>query len=144
MKKHILPGAFTAMLLVIISLAYTACDGNDPDPKDNVLKQLTGSWHISRVTVDGMDHTDLFDDFNLVIGTRQFSATNGEPVWPASGTWSFADDQANTFTRDDGIVVTIGSVSNARLSLSLMWTKTTIGAGRARSVSGAHVFEFVK
>jgi hypothetical protein len=144
MKKHILQASLTATLLVIVSLTHTACDGNDPAPRDNMLKQLTGSWHISRVTVDGMDHTGLFDDFNLVITTQQFSATNGEPVWPASGTWAFADDQAKTFTRDDGIIVTIESISNTQLRLSLMWTKTTIGAGRARSVSGAHVFEFEK
>jgi hypothetical protein len=144
MKKPTLLYTLTAALLIIVSLAHTACDGNDPDPKDNMLKQLTGSWQVSRVTVDGVDQSGLFDDFNLVIAPRQFSATNGEPVWPASGTWSFSDGQAKTFTRDDGIMVTIESVSNTQLRLGLTWTKTTIGAGRIKSVSGAHVFEFTK
>lgn len=132
------------MLLIMVSLAQTACDGNEPDPAADALKQLTGSWQVSQVKVDGMDRTDLFDDFSLVIAQKQFSATNGEPVWPASGTWTFADDQGTTFTRDDGVVVTIESVSNTSLVLSLMWTKTTLGAGREKSVSGAHVFEFRK
>lgn len=132
------------MLLLMASLAQTACDGNDPDLKADALKQLTGSWQVRQVRVDGMDRTDLFDDFSLVIAQRQFSATNGEPVWPASGTWAFADDQGKTFTRDDGVVVTIESLGNTSLVLSLTWTKTTLGAGRERSVSGVHVFEFRK
>lgn len=133
-----------AMMLLMIPLAQTACDGNEPDPAADALKQLTGSWQVSQVKVDGVDRTDLFDDFSLVIAQKQFTATNGEPVWPASGTWTFADDQGTTFTRGDGVVVTIESLSNTSLVLSLMWTKTTLGAGRERSVSGTHVFEFRK
>jgi hypothetical protein len=144
MKKFTLLYVLAAALLVVVSLTHTSCDGNDPDPKADALKQLTGSWQVSRVTVDGMDKTDLFDDFSLVIASKQFSAANGEPVWPASGTWSFTNGQTTTFTRDDGVIVTIASVSSTRLTLSLAWTKTTYGAGRSASVSGEHVFEFTK
>jgi hypothetical protein len=63
-------------------------------------------------------------------------------VWPAAGTWKLTD--ASTIDRDGDVTVKIDHLDAQGLTVSLSWSKTTYGGGRASSVSGAHVFELVK
>jgi hypothetical protein len=65
-------------------------------------------------------------------------------VWPASGTWVFADGNAKTITRSDNLAVTITEVTDTKLVLTLTWATTTLGGGRVESVKGINVFTFAK
>lgn len=93
------------------------------------------------VTVDGADKLSLFTGMTLNFSATNFTSTNGAPVWPASGTWTFNSDK--TFlTRGDGVVVFVDNITEPSLGLSLSWSKTTVGGGHAESV--AHVFTLGK
>ena len=87
----------------------------------------TGTWKIQSVPVDGTDQSELFKNFTLTFTDAGFATVNGTAVWPPSGTWKFVSDQATSFTRDDGLVVTIQTVSSTQLIISLVWTNTTLG-----------------
>ena len=128
-------------------LLLSHCGGsksNDPAPvtePQRVTSLLkTGTWKIQSVSVDGADQSALFKNFTLSFTDAGFATVNGSAVWPASGTWKFVSDQATSFTRDDGLVVTIQTVSSTQLIISLVWTKTTLGPGRIESVKGTTVF----
>ena|SRR5688572_10836736 len=136
---------------IIINFSHCGGGGGDDDPKpvesekEKVTKLMTGSsWKIQTTTVGGVVHNELFQNFSITFNTTGFSTTNGDPVWPSSGTWSFTDDTAKAFTRSDGIVVTIEEISESGLVLSLTWTKTTLSGGRENSIAGKNVFSFGK
>ncbi len=133
--------------IIIIAILLTHCGGsksNDPAPvtePQRVTSLLkTGTWKVQSVTVDGTDQSALFKGFTLSFTDAGFASVNGSAVWPSSGTWKFVSDQATSFTRDDGLVVTIQTVSSTQLIISLVWTKTTLGPGRVTSVKGTTVF----
>ena len=110
----------------------------EPQRVTSLLK--TGTWKVQSVSVDGTDQSALFKNFTLSFTDAGFATVNGTAVWPASGTWKFVSDQTTSFTRDDGLVVTIQNVSSTQLIISLVWTKTTLGPGRVGSVKGTTVF----
>ena len=133
------------VLSVILLLSH--CGGsksNDPapvtEPQRVTSLMKTGTWKVQSVTVDGADQSALFKGFTLSFTDAGFVSVNGSAVWPSSGTWKFVSDQATSFTRDDGLVVTIQTVSSTQLIISLVWTKTTLGPGRVTSVKGSTVF----
>ena len=131
-------------LSVILLLSDCASKSNDPAPATEPQRvtslMKTGTWKVQTVTVDGTDQSTLFKNFTLSFTDAGFATVNGTAVWPASGTWKFVNDQATSFTRDDGLVVTIQNVSSTQLIISLVWTKTTLGPGRGWSVKGTTVF----
>lgn len=123
---------------------FANCDDKDsPTAQETQLKKLSAkTWSIQSVEIDGVDHTALFQGMTLSITKNSFSATNGGDVWPASGTWEFADERATLITRGDNVSITIEVLADSQLSFSLAWNETTFGPGRGKSISGTHVFNF--
>ena len=100
------------------------------------------TWTMQSLTIDGVADNTFFQGLKVTFTATGFTAVNGEPVWPASGTWAYTDANAQSFKRDDGVVVTIQNISATTLQVSIPWTQTT--TGRVSSVSGTHVFTFTK
>lgn len=130
-------------------LFVSGCKGKSEDPKPSKQDEvqailISGNWRIQTVTVDGVDETDIYENLTLRFTATNYTSTNGLPVWPASGTWVFANDEATAFERNDGMLVEILEATSTSLKLGLAWDETTIGSGRASSVEGDHVFSFVK
>lgn len=138
---------FFLLALVAIS-TFSNCGGDDPvlpTKQEEVTAILTASpWKANTVTVDGVDKTLTYKDLGITFTESGFTAEAGEPVWPATGTWTFTSKEASAFTRGDGLVVTIEQATATSLKLALTWNKTTLGPGRTQSVSGSHVFTFGK
>jgi hypothetical protein len=146
MKKIFILFAVLVTLLALFNIS--ACDSGDPSNEvatEQVKAILTsGSWGAQNVTVDGVDKTSIYSKLSVKFTETGFTSTGGEPVWPASGTWSFGDATAKSVTRSDGVTVIIAQVEATKLVLHLTWSKTTFGPGRARSVSGSHVFTLAR
>lgn len=143
--KQYLP---TLCLLFIVSMAcFVQGCGSSSDPAPSEAQRVTsllktGTWKIQSVTVDGANQNSLYASLTLNFTDTNFTSANGEPVWPASGSWSFTSDEATSFKRNDGVLVSILDVTGTSLILQLTWTKTTIGPGRSTSLSGLTVFTF--
>ena len=142
--KTIIKSISVFMLLSAVMLLSDCGGKSDPAPATEAQRvtglMKAGTWKIQNVTVDGVDQTALFKNFTISFGDTNFTTVNGTVVWPPSGTWKFVNDQATSFTRDDGLVVTIQSISSTSFIMSLVWTKTTLGPGRMESVKGTTVF----
>lgn len=148
MKRKLLYVFLVASALSTI-LSISSCKNEDTPSATEVSKsQLTAhAWKIRRVTIDGVDHSSLFADLSLQWrGDNRFSTVNGGVLWPASGTWSFADETGKalrvTLNGVADVPVTIETLDDTRLVLSLFWNKTTLSGGRTASIAGDHTFEF--
>jgi hypothetical protein len=140
-----LPYTLSILALFAINL-FSSCKEpvTPPTPEEITSALLTASgttWKMQDVKVDGVDKSSLFTGLTLKFTAGSYSTTNGGPVWPASGTWTFTSDQATTIRRNDNIEVQV-QVTATSLKLTLAWDKDTIGPGRTESVSGQHVFTF--
>lgn len=141
--------SLTLASVLALSLFLYSCKKDDPSPSVTVTEATTKlltstSWKVQSVTVDGVDQTSLFSGLVLSFTTSSFTTTSGNPVWPASGTWSFISEEAKKIQRNDGLEVTLNEISENKLVLSLVWSKTIFGPGRNSSMKGTHTFNFVK
>ena len=139
-----------ALAVVVSVLVLSGCGkGDEPGPGDSESQRISkllasGIWQMKSVTVDGTPQTEHFDGLTLSFTATGFTATFGDPVWPATGRWTFSDGTATSFTRNDDVVVSISNISETSLMLSLKWDKNTFGPGKASSIAGTYVFIFGK
>ena len=128
-----------------VLVTFSNCGSNDPSASEVMTKKLIAHpWKLSIATVDGTDKTATYSGLTITFTNTGYTATNGLPIWPASGTWQFTGDKATSITRNDGLELAITEATDATLKLTFTWNKTTFETGRAGSVSGLHVFTFTK
>jgi hypothetical protein len=127
---------------VIISVQGCKDEVPETDRVKGILK--SSAWKVQSVSVDNTDQTTVYKGLTLIFTDAGYTSTNGGVVWPASGTWVFADGNAKTITRSDNLAVTITEVTDTKLVLTLTWATTTLGGGRVESVKGINVFTFAK
>lgn len=128
----------------VTSLTFSSCKKHTPTVKETNTKMLTShQWKISTLKIDNTDQTSLYPGMTLTFTSDAYTSTNGTPVWPGSGTWTFSDDGL-TITRNDGLVIAVSDISDNTLVLEFDWSKTTFSGGRQSSVQGHHVFTFIK
>src|SRR5262245_19902757 len=99
---------------VVALLALMACGGDEPTKEEQVTQKLTGGtgtsakvWELQSVDVDGVDQTSVYTGLSIQFTDGHFTATNGGPIWPASGTWTFTTSEATIIKRDDGTEIEI-------------------------------------
>jgi hypothetical protein len=142
--KKITPVLSLVVMLTILSLS--GCDkGTDKSVAEVNTQILTShTWKLQSLMADNVDKTSLYTGMTLTVTATGYTTTKGSPVWNPSGTWSFVTDEGVQIKREDGINVTIKEISEDKLVLEMDWAKTTFGGGRVSSVTGHHVFTFVK
>jgi hypothetical protein len=147
MKRNLIYILLSAFALSA-TLTLTSCKNDDPGATETNLNRLTAhQWNLTKVTVDGVDKTSLFTGLALQWNKdNSFTVVNGGVMWPSSGTWSFTDGTAQTLFVSLGnsadAEVTIETLNDTNLVISLHWDETTLGPGRVKSVEGDHIFEF--
>lgn len=132
--------------ILMAAALFTGCKGDDPQPETQRIQKLlsSGTWQIDQVWVDETDQTSFFTGLTLSFTKDTYETTNGKAVWPATGTWEFADESADKIIRDDGIEVTVLEVTKTSLRLSLTNPTIGIGSAKANGLAGAHEFHFIK
>lgn len=135
----------SAIIAMVLITLLTGCKKNDAPSllQMNTTILTSHAWKLQNLQVDNVDKTSLYTGMTLTVTSTAYSTTNGVPVWAASGTWSFTDN-GKTIERDDQVEVGVDKITDTQLVLSLAWNKTTLGGGRMSSVSGKHIFTFVK
>jgi hypothetical protein len=148
-------------LAVFLSLTLNGCGGTplEPTPPTELEKYTTlltgGKWSPSSATnwvvVNGVDVSELFKDFTITFTPTGYTTTGTTPVWPRTDTWKFKTEAsvkqgvANIVIRNsDGSEVTIESLDDKTMKLSLLWNKETTEGGRSTSIIGKHEFTFSK
>lgn len=136
-----------SIILIVGLLLVAGCKKkhDDPTPQDNQKKLLINngvSWTLGSVTKDGFDVTDQFAGFKLTVGDFTYTTVNALPTaWPASGTWSFANEAGTLVDRNDGVQIAVVVTTT---SLKLTFSVTGLGdGGRIKGVNGEYVFDLV-
>jgi hypothetical protein len=146
MKKLLIVSA----LLVLAMFKFSGCDSDDskpePDPEKEYLEQLSFTWHLQQVKVDGVDVTSAFNQLALTLkGDRTFTVTNPvAPIWPADGTFVLEEISGSgdyMIVRSDGVEIKVNELSTTTLRLQLQFEP--IG-GRVSSVGGQYEFLFAR
>lgn len=140
---------FAALFVVIQISGCGDSGGGDPAPvteptaneaMETKLKAKP-SWQIADVKVDGVT-SDLYPGLTVSFGSKTFTSTNGGKVWPASGTWNFVGEAGNKISRNDGVEISISTLTDSQLVMSFTWSTTTFNGGRATSLKGSHTMTF--
>ncbi len=134
------------LVLVGLTAFHTAGCKKDDDPsaEEKFRKLIETTWTISEVFIDDVDKSSDFQGLTLQFGTQTYSSTNGEPLWPSSGTWALGNTDITQIVRDAQLVIDVEEISETKLTLSFDWDDTTYGPGRVASIAGRHKFVFVR
>ena len=142
---------FHGISYVLLGFALiTFSDCVDPGPsetesgKNTRILSTGGPWTLQSVSVNGVDRTSMYAGLTVTFSSTGYTTVNGGAVWPASGTWNFTDAFGSTIRRSDGVDISLIDITEDRLVLSLVWSKTTLGNGRTGSVAGQHEFTFTR
>jgi hypothetical protein len=132
--------AFCACIIISLTLG---CKKDDPDPQEEQVKALAGTWTVSSVSNDGADVTQQYQQFTLTLNLdRTYSTTNGGNPWPANGTFDFPDEIiTDRVIRDDNVAVNINEVNATSLILS--FNISSVGGGAA-GITGSFTFSLTK
>jgi hypothetical protein len=147
MKTTTIKSATSIFVLLLLAIWNVGCGSDDPSPTEieEIKASMTsGTWKVQSVDVDGIEKTSVYSSLKLTFTETTFTSTNGGAIWPATGTWSFADKTGKLVKRGDGVEITVDESSTTLLKLKLSWAETTLGGGRTSSVSGQHIFTFIK
>lgn len=137
---------YLSFVFAIGGMAFiSSCGGDEPSATELMTKKLiVHPWILSSATVDATDKTSTYSGLSITFTKTGFTATNGLPVWPTSGTWEFTDKKGSEFITNDDLVVEIVQATSTTLTLSFSWDVTTFEPGRTKSVDGNHVFTFTE
>ncbi|MEQ8244370.1 hypothetical protein [Fulvivirga sp.] len=155
----------SAAVLVFL-LANASCKSDD-DPgvpaADQVGAKFTSTWNASSVTFGSpsQDRSADYSDFQLTIGytagtnAGTYSITGGPQgsgivPFAGNGTWSFqneitdANPSSFNIVRNDGLVITVSSLTDTSLQLSFVFDDGTHSSSRTEAVDGTWTFDFSK
>jgi len=136
MKKYFIKSFILAMVLffsIASLMVISSCsdDGDDPDPVDPLEEQanlIVGTWNIAENGVTPPADASSLDWSNLSITisgdktggpiTASGVPDCGEPVWPASSVWAFANATGTIMSRGDDVDMTITAATESSLTLS--------------------------
>jgi hypothetical protein len=129
-KKHTLLYTLLSTLLIISALS---CGGDDdPTAQDLAFENLSGSWDLSQggtVMIDGQDASANFVGFAFSFTDGGYTTTNAGDLFRATGTWEWADEEAEGLLIDDGKVITIIELTETQFVINF----TTNGVGGSAS-----------
>jgi hypothetical protein len=133
----------TVSVVAIAMMAFLSRCGKHEESATSINRKILSShdWKLQSLTVDGVDKTSMYPGMTLSFTATSYSSSNGTPVWPQIGTWSFpGGTDATTILRDDQIEVHVDQIRDDHLELSLTWNKDTFGSGRTSSIRGRHTY----
>lgn len=139
---------------LLASLEACKSKSSDPEPElteqEKVTALLTGgtaTWTppASGITLAGIDVTaEYFQGFTIQFTATQLTTTGTTPVWLRLDTWQFKEGSSSIIIRgQDNKEVTIESISETELKLTLEWDQTTYAppsGGRTKSLPGLYTF----
>src|SRR5688572_23692778 len=152
--KH-LSRLLSLLILVSAGLFFTNCGGGggeDPDPAEEQLNKLVGTWTVTSATLNGTAKAEFTGAQLTITSGKQFNfikdaGTIDASPWPASVGWDFGADVTTNITRHDatGSIAVEYTVSGSSLTMKLNdYAGTAYDIARVKSVEGDWVFNFTK
>jgi hypothetical protein len=146
------------ILTTVVSFGFimviSGCGGKSSpaeSTQDKQLGLLSKTWKIATVTLNSVDQSTSWTNFQLTItgtkGASSFSySCTGRPAlgpWPGNGAWAFGTDPVTQIVRDKGTADELPltyTVTSTTLQVTFNYTGN--GYSRVSNVSGNWVFSF--
>lgn len=135
-----------AIFVLIIGLS---CGGDDAPPslQEQAFERLAGAWDLTQggsIVVDGVDASLNFPGFTLSFTDGGFNTTNAGDLFNATGTWEWADTDAQRLRLDDGKLITIVNLTETEFEFSFQFSGTGGVANGAEGTAGNYVIKVNK
>jgi hypothetical protein len=135
---------FTALgVLAFTVVMISSCKRDDPTEAQILTKQISRSWRIQEVELDGRIITDAFPGLVVTFTkTKEYNVVNPvPPIWSASGTYQITTDNGEkNLVLNGNSIIGITTISNTELVLHMHYDSP---GGRRREVSGDYIFTFI-
>jgi len=135
------------VLLFVVGLACSPDDNAEPTAQELAFEILSGSWDLTQggsIVVDGQDLSLNYPGFGLSFTNGGYGTTNAEDLFNASGTWTWADDEAQMITLDDGKQITIRSLNETEFVFSFSFSGSGGQANLVDGIAGSYVISVNK
>jgi hypothetical protein len=137
----------TKAILILSLIPFFSCNPN-PDPLPPSLEELqaettarlTGTWSLASATRDNIDASGEFSGFTVTFSPAGFTTTNGQGVWPDTGSWRFMPGSSDTILRDFNVETLLVFTNNDTQLKMSFYAEATAGSGRTTGVAGNYVF----
>jgi hypothetical protein len=134
------------LLVVTTFIGITGCGDDEPDksPIDQRCEEIGGAsgktWTASSITFESAPAAG-FDNFSLTLNcsAKSYSATDGDPIFAATGTWDFNGGNVNEliFDGNEGNIFTISGLNTSSSPQTMTLTVDYIAPGGvANGVAG--------
>jgi PBP1b-binding outer membrane lipoprotein LpoB len=134
-----------SMVAILLAAAFISGCHDEPSVSEKVEGMLVSvTWNKPVVTIDGIDQSNLYQDFTITFTKTNYSTSGGSPLWPTSGTWKFTDETAKAIRLDENKEVQINEITETNLELAIQNDNTTFKSGRINSVKGINKFRLIK
>src|SRR6478609_1278614 len=111
---------FLGCIVSLFSVASCKKDNVLSPVEEATIKLTESSWNEAVVTVDGIDYSDVYKDFQIKFENNVYTSSGGAPVWATAGTWTFINDEATRIKMDGNREVDI-SISDDFLEMTFQW-----------------------
>lgn len=129
------------IMLALLTLVGCGNEGIDlnPNQQEIVFEILSGNWDINEVgsiMVDGQDVSLNYAGFSLSFTDGAYATNAGQKLFSASGTWSWANEEASVINLDDGKVITITTLTTEQFVFSFSFDGEGGVANGVNGISG--------
>lgn len=141
----------TVLFVIALGLvSLLSCKNDDPDGPSTVeeaFERLSGTWNIETngsILLDGQDVSLNYEGFGLSFTDGTYQTVNAGELFDASGTWQWADEQAQQIRLGDGKTITIIELTETLFQFSFTFSSTGGVANGVDGVDGNYEIAVVK
>jgi hypothetical protein len=129
-------------ILCLSFVFLMSCGEDDSDPKTVATDELSKTWQVGTVKLDGIIVTvPSYENFSITFSNSgTYTTQNGDPIFSGSGTWSFDGDNFNAIVLS-GVLVNV-AINATSLSMTFTAQDAPL-TGRVKGLSGAYEFDLV-
>lgn len=148
-------------LTTLLAFFLVSCGGSDDNPgpvdtpqQSNARLLAEGSWAVTAFTVPAgltNDYSDLVIDYSANLDASPvggtFTTSNGSPLFPSSGTWSFVGTGNSTIEMTSGGTTTpqlVGNITQLNATTFVLNVEASDPSGRTTTIFGDYTFSFVQ
>lgn len=134
-------------IMVLAGSLLLSCAGDDPSgptAQELAFEKLAGNWTFGTsgsITLDGQDVSLNYPGFSLSFADGTYQTLNAGDLFRASGTWSWANEEAGSVLLDTGEEATIITLTETDFQFSFTHSGT---GGEAAGTAGNYVVTLEK
>lgn len=125
-------GFLRSIVIILVGFVLTfGCAPDEPQTPEAIalaFEKLAGEWTLGQtgsIKLDGTDVSANYPGFSLSFTDGTYNTTNAGELLPSSGTWEWADQEAQRVTLDGTLDVELLTLTETRFTFTFDHTTGT-------------------